>query len=89
MDNSLIATVFKYDSINTECKIHTDFLSLNIEGLTYKESSSNLFSTRIIRLYPQKDTIVFIKPNQYRYWLISIAYRDADKCISDFADAGF
>jgi hypothetical protein len=39
-------------------------------------------------MYPQKDTIVFVKPNQYRYWISLAAYRDADKCFADFADKG-
>lgn len=85
LKNSLIATVFKYDSINIEVKFHTDISELNIDGLTNNEISSHLSVNRIIKLYPQKDTIVFIKPNQYRYWLSLIAYRDADKCFSDFS----
>lgn len=85
LGNSLIATLFKYDSINTEVKFHKDFSVLNTEGLTTNEISSHLSVNRIIKLYPQKDTIVFIKPNQYRYWISLIAYRDADKCFSDFS----
>jgi hypothetical protein len=59
---------------------------LNIAGLTNNQISAHLSVYRIIKLYPQKDTIVFVKPNQYRYWLSLIAYRDADKCFSDFSN---
>lgn len=85
-DTSLIATVFRYDNKDKTPLFHKDSTKLNIEGLTNNEISSQLSLKRIIKLYPQKDTIVFVKPNQYRYWLSLIAYRDADKCFSDFSN---
>lgn len=89
LDNSLIATVFKFDTENTNPIFHKDLSKLNIENLTDNVISEQLSIKRIIKLYPQKDTIVFIKPNQYRYWISLTAYRDADKCFSDFSNAGF
>lgn len=89
LDNSLIATVFKFDTANTNPNFHKNLSKLNIEGLTDNAISEQLSIKRIIKLYPQKDTIVFIKPNQYRYWLSLIAYRDADKCFSDFSNVSF
>lgn len=89
LDNSLIATVFKFDTENSQPNFHKDLSKLNIEGLTNNAISEQLSIKRIIKLYPQKDTIVFIKPNQYRYWLALTAYRDADRCFSDFSNAGF
>ena len=86
LENSLIATVFKYDSKKESPKFCKNLAELNIDGLTNNQISSHLSVNRIIKLYPQKDTIVFIKPNQYRYWLSLIAYRDADKCFSDFSN---
>ena len=61
---------------------------LNIGNLTTNKISSSLTSTRIIKVY-EDNTIIFIKPNQYRYWLASIAYRDADKCVLDLSKAGY
>lgn len=89
LDNSLIATIFKFDIENTDPNFHKNLSDLNIESLTDNMISEQLSIKRIIKLYPQKDTIVFIKPNQYRYWLSLTAYRDADKCFSDFSNAGF
>lgn len=89
LDNSLIATVFKFDTENTKPDFHKDLSKLGIESLTDNVISEQLSIKRIIKLYPQKDTIVFIKPNQYRYWLSLTAYRDADKCFSDFSNTGF
>lgn len=85
LDSSLIATVFKFDSINQGTAFHKDLSKLNIEGLTNHYISSQLSVNRIIKLYPQKDTIVFVKPNQYRFWISLAAYRDADKCFSDLS----
>jgi hypothetical protein len=88
LDNSLIAVVFRYDTSSEGVKFHYDFTKLNIEELLTNNISSRLSVNRIIRLYPQKDTIVFVKPNQYRYWISLAAYRDADKCLADFANKG-
>jgi len=89
LKNSLLAVVFRYDDRDEEIKLLKNLLELNIEGLTDNQISSELSVKRIIKLYPQKDTVIFVKPNQYRYWLSLIAYRDADACFADFAEAGF
>jgi uncharacterized membrane protein YjjP (DUF1212 family) len=89
LKNSLIATVFRYDTENKEVDFTTDISELNIENLTVNKISSALSVNRIIKLYPAKDTVVFVKPNQYRYWLSLIAYRDADSCFADYAEAGY
>lgn len=43
---------------------------------------------RILRLY-QKDLIFLIKPNTLRYWLKSIALRDAGDVMNDFVNSGY
>jgi hypothetical protein len=88
-DTSLIATIFRYDSSNNETKFHQGASTLDVNTLTANEISSHLSVNRIIRLYPQKDMIVFVKPNQYRYWISLTAYRDADKYLSKLMDAGY
>lgn len=89
IDDSFIATVFKYDDIYNEKIKYSTQLGLDLAGLTHHQVSQHLSSNRIIKLYPQKDTIVFVKPNQYRYWISLIAYRDADKCFADLSKAGY
>lgn len=86
---SFIATVFKYDNNSEETVFHSDNSKLNLKELTDLEISKHLTVNRIVKMYPQKDTIVFVKPNQYRYWLSLIAYRDADKCFSDLSALGY
>ena len=47
---------------------------------------------RIVRLYDHVDgfdCVYFIKPNALRYWLKSIALRDADETFSDFKAADY
>jgi methylase of polypeptide subunit release factors len=85
LDSSFIAAIFKYDSDSKEPVFHSSNSELNLKELTDIEISKNLTVNRIIKIYPEKDTIVFIKPNQYRYWLSLTAYRDADKCFSDLS----
>lgn len=43
---------------------------------------------RVLRLY-QKDLVFLIKPNTLRYWLKSIALRDASDVMNDFANSGY
>lgn len=89
IDDSFIATVFKYDDNSNEKVKYSTQLGLDLAGLTHHQVSQHLSSNRIVKLYPQKDTIVFVKPNQYRYWISLIAYRDADKCFADLSKAGY
>ncbi|WP_339700932.1 N-6 DNA methylase [Algoriphagus aquimarinus] len=49
--------------------------------------SYNLWVKRILRVY-HKNVIILYKPNQKRYWLRSIAVRDADETFSDLYNQG-
>jgi len=89
LSSSFVATIFKYDLSSNEPVFHSDNSKLNLKELSDLEISKQLTVNRIIKLYPEKDTIVFIKPNQYRYWLSLIAYRDADKCFADLSKLGY
>ncbi|MEQ8172959.1 MAG: hypothetical protein ABRQ38_29010, partial [Candidatus Eremiobacterota bacterium] len=87
--SSYIAAIFRYDSKEENPIFHSDNSKINLKELSDFEISKQLTVNRIIKLYPDKDTVVFIKPNQFRYWLSLIAYRDADKCFSDFSKLGY
>lgn len=89
IDKSFIATIFKYDNQAEKAIIYSNKTGLDLVGMSHHQVSQYLNANRIIKLYPQKDTIVFVKPNQYRYWLSLIAYRDADKCFADLYKAGY
>lgn len=87
-NGAYLAAVFVYGVQEKEPMISDDLSVLNIENLTISKISSYLTSTRIIIEY-EENTIIFIKPNQYRYWIASTAYRDADKCVLDLSMAGY
>lgn len=59
----------------------------NIRTLIEQKHAS-LQINRVIRIY-QKNTLYLIKPKQLRYWLRSIAIRDADKTVSDLIEMEF
>lgn len=59
-----------------------------LDELLHRRHSSRLFINRILRLY-EKNVIFMIKPNQKRYWLRSIALRDADETMIDLLEQGY
>ena len=59
-----------------------------LEELLHHQPGSRLFVNRILRLYEQ-NVIFMIKPNQKRYWLRSIALRDADETLIDLLGQGY
>jgi hypothetical protein len=79
-DNSYVGVVFKYDEQKNSPSFSDNLNVDNIQNIAINRISSSLSATRIIKIY-EENTIIFIKPNQYRYWLSHIAYRDADKSL--------
>lgn len=59
-----------------------------LDELLHRRHSSRLFINRILRFYEQ-NVIFMIKPNQKRYWLRSIALRDADETMVDLLAQGY
>jgi len=60
----------------------------HIEHLVQKNSGVSLRLTRIVRLY-EGNVIYLIKPKKLRYWLKTIALRDADETFSDLRKQGY
>lgn len=58
-----------------------------LRNLIDSRISFNLWIKRIIRVY-HKNVIFLYKPNQKRYWLQSIAIRDADETFMDLYNQG-
>ncbi|CAL66345.1 HsdM family class I SAM-dependent methyltransferase [Christiangramia forsetii] len=82
--DSYICVVFKYEKSNYDKEIvWRKDNGKSISSLLNFEISSRLNSKRILRYYHSDNTIFLVKPNQKRYWLSHIAYRDADKTIFD------
>ncbi len=88
-DDTFIAVVFKYDDKDLQTNFHKDNSKTDIYELSNHNVSTHLNATRIIKIYDKEDTIIFIKPNQYKYWLSLIAYRDADKSFATLSKGGY
>lgn len=59
-----------------------------LDELLCRRHGSRLFVNRILRMYEQ-NVIFMVKPNQKRYWLRSIALRDADETLVDLLEQGY
>lgn len=53
-----------------------------------KNKDQSLYISKVIRIY-EDNVIYIIKPRQYRFWLKSIAVRDADETFANLLDMGY
>jgi hypothetical protein len=65
-----------------------DELKGKLDALIREKRDGGLNVTRIARLYDGA-CIYLLKPDRLRYWLRSIALRDADETLADLAQQGF
>jgi hypothetical protein len=65
-----------------------DELEADLYELIQNNTSTNSRIVRMLRIY-EKNTIYLIKPKQTRYWLRSIAIRDADETFADLVAQGY
>ena len=80
---NLLGALFSYDEKeNMDIKISSEKKVTQIDGLINFDINESLTATRIIQYYAA-NKVLFVKPNQKRYWLASIAYRDADSVFAD------
>lgn len=93
LDN-LTTYIFCYGKYTAE-KIVSDFKTITLEdikSLMYNDTYRNTRIIRVLRSYyhiKDYDILILKKPNIKRYWLQSIALRDADETFSDLKKAGF
>jgi hypothetical protein len=76
-------------------KLHAEFENADdiekyIESVipSRKESKESTHIQKIIKVYGQ-DSIILAKPKQLRYWLPSIALRDADETFADYVKSRY
>lgn len=67
-------------------KIEAGDLSVLLDN---PQEEGNILYKRIIKLYHRKDMVFLIKPKILRYWLKSIALRDANEVFSDLVSSGY
>lgn len=65
-----------------------DELKGKLDALLLEKRGGGLNVTRIARIYDGA-CIYLLKPDRLRYWLRSIALRDADETLSDLSEQGF
>jgi hypothetical protein len=65
-----------------------DELRGKLNGLLHEQKGTTLQLTRIARIY-EGSFIFLIKPDRLRYWLQSVALRDADETLADLRAQGF
>ncbi len=77
---------FKFGA-NTEIQPKSYFHKLFYDKVYDSTSTPSNNYSRVIRIYSHdhgEDSIVFIKPSSLRYWLKTLALRDADDTLVDF-----
>lgn len=67
---------------------NADEAESHLEALVRKNLNASLRLTRIVRMY-EGNVIYLIKPKKLRYWLQSIALRDADETFTDLRKQGY
>lgn len=87
---NLIAVSFYYSSnINSIPNVLTDEQSeAALARLIQHTLGVNYRINRVVKFY-DGDRIYFLKPKELRYWLKSVALRDADETIVDLYNAGY
>jgi hypothetical protein len=63
-------------------------LKSRLDSLLREQRGSGLTITRIARIYDDR-CIYLLKPDRLRYWLRSVALRDADETLADLWEQGF
>ncbi len=61
----------------------------DLSCLIDNQQDANILYKRIIKLYHQRDMVYLVKPKTLRYWLKSIALRDANEVFTDLVSSGY
>jgi hypothetical protein len=88
--NSFICSSFIYGEKpdSTSQKISDERIEKHIAKLVIDKIGTSYRINRVVKIY-EGDTIYLLKPKKLRYWLKSIALRDADETIVDLYNAGY
>jgi len=61
----------------------------DLRCLMENQQDADILYKRIIKLYHQRDMVYLVKPKTLRYWLKSIALRDANEVFDDLVNSGY
>ncbi len=87
MDNFICFPIYYGEKPQLEITDLVQF-ETSLNQLVHKNMGRNLKIARVLRLY-EKNIIYLIKPKQTRYWLRSVAVRDADETFEDLIKQGY
>jgi hypothetical protein len=85
---SYICFPFYFDDPSSIALQKTEGVEDDLDELIKNNVNSNSRIIRMLRIY-ENNIIYLIKPKQTRYWLRSVAIRDADETFSDLVAQGF
>lgn len=85
--NDFYALEFYYSNESYEPEV-IENATLEIEEIIRNNVSRNAVVNRVLKIYGE-NTITLIKPKKLRFWLKSIALRDADDVFDEMIEAGF
>jgi len=86
--DSFICFQFYYRDTPQIIEDNMDELEAALHELIKNNYNTNSRIVRILRMY-ENNTIYLIKPKQTRYWLRSVAIRDADETFADLVAQGY
>ena len=90
---SFICQPFAYGNPEKPKKIsrakRTQIEKGDLTSLIDNQQGTSILYKRVIKLYHQKDMVYLIKPKTLRYWLKSIALRDANEVFTDLMNSGY
>jgi hypothetical protein len=91
IDNDYIWVTFEHtNQIKALKTAFTNQSKLEFDKILYDEISNNALTiNKIITYYGKNNQISFIKPNKLKYWMRTIAYRDAENVKSDMFKNGY
>lgn len=91
VENDYAWITFEHTNQNKDLKnAFTNQSKLEFEKILHDDiSNSALTINRIITYYGKDNHISFIKPNKLKYWMRTIAYRDAENVKSDMFKNGY
>ncbi len=86
--DSFICYPFYYENKPEILKGGMEELESDLHELIRNNVGANLRIVRLLRVY-EDNVIYLIKPDQARYWLRSVAIRDADETFADLVAQGY
>lgn len=86
--DGLICQPYAFGSASVEWPDKEESQMLRLDSLLHEKRGAGLNVTRIARIYDNA-CIYMIKPDRLRYWLRSVALRDADETLADLNAQGF